>query len=65
MNSSKGPQIELFVELTYCHFAANDFRMLSRIGYSRYRYRPVEYRAPKMSALKSYLFSINYDGLNH
>lgn len=34
----------------YCHFAANDFRMLSRIGYSRYRYRPVEYRAPKMSA---------------
>jgi len=32
------------------HFAANDFRMLLRVGYGRYRYHPVEYWTPEVCA---------------
>lgn len=40
----------LYVELTQSHFAANDSRMLSRVGYGRYWYHPVEHRAPEVRA---------------
>lgn len=36
--------------LTQRHFAANDSRMLLRVGYGRYGYHPVDRRAPEVRA---------------
>ena len=40
-------------QLTQSHFAANDSRMLLRVGYGRYGYHPVEHRSPEVRAWKN------------
>ena len=50
-NSPKGPTTKRGRGgLTQSHFAANDSRMLLRVGYGRYGYHPVEHRSPEVCA---------------
>lgn len=65
MNGERIPRkVLVAVELTESHFAANDFRMLSRVGYGCHGYRPVQHRSPEVRALKSSWF-VRYRPICH